>query len=63
MNSTTERIQTRAYELFVNRDGNGGGQLDDWLKAEIEIERKTAVSPIGNTHHQKTTFIAGTKRS
>lgn len=42
MNSNTEKIKTRAYDLFLNRNGNGGSPLVDWLEAEREIERQSA---------------------
>jgi hypothetical protein len=32
-----ERVQTRAYELYVLRGNESGSELDDWLQAEDEI--------------------------
>lgn len=32
-----EAIEFRAYELFLQRGGNDGGELDDWLTAEREL--------------------------
>jgi Protein of unknown function (DUF2934) len=32
-----EEIRSRAYELFEARGGEGGHELDDWLRAEEEI--------------------------
>ncbi len=32
-----EQIRLRAYELYVQRGGNGGSPLQDWLKAKEEI--------------------------
>lgn len=32
-----EGIRKRAYELFEARGGEGGHELDDWLRAEEEI--------------------------
>jgi hypothetical protein len=32
------KIQTRAYELYLERGDGPGIELDDWLKAELEIE-------------------------
>ena len=32
-----ERIQRRAYELYVQRGNRSGSELDDWLQAEDEI--------------------------
>lgn len=36
--ASTERIQERAYQLYVNRGQEPGHELDDWLQAEHEIE-------------------------
>ncbi len=39
-NSTRdEEIRRRAYEIYLARDGQPGGELDDWLQAERELER------------------------
>ena len=38
-----ERIRERAHEIYLERGGEDGGELDDWLEAEQEIlgqERK-----------------------
>lgn len=32
-------IRLRAYEIFLERGGLPGNELDDWLQAEREIER------------------------
>ena len=32
-----ERIRRRAYEIYLQRGGQEGGELDDWLQAEQEI--------------------------
>jgi hypothetical protein len=32
-----ERIQTRAYEIYLARNGGSGDALSDWLQAEREI--------------------------
>lgn len=34
------RIRERAYELFQQRGGEHGHDLDDWLKAEAEIRKR-----------------------
>jgi hypothetical protein len=39
--SLEERIQRRAYELYVQRGNESGSELDDWLQAEEEIRRAT----------------------
>ena len=35
--SLEERIQRRAYELYVERGNQSGSELDDWLQAEEEV--------------------------
>ena len=32
-----ERIQMRAYELYVLRGNESGSEMDDWLQAEDEV--------------------------
>jgi hypothetical protein len=32
------KIQTRAYELYLERGDGPGSEFDDWLKAEWEID-------------------------
>ena len=32
-----ERIQLRAYELYVQRGNESGSEMEDWLRAEEEI--------------------------
>lgn len=44
MNGTHEKIEVRAHGLYLERNGNGGSQLEDWLKAEKEINK-------GNSGH------------
>jgi hypothetical protein len=34
-----ERIQRRAYELYVQRGNQSGSEVDDWTQAEEEILR------------------------
>jgi DUF2934 family protein len=34
---THEAIRRRAYEIYLERDGLGGNELDDWLQAEAEL--------------------------
>ncbi len=34
-----ERIQRRAYEIYVQRGNQFGSEFDDWLQAEEEIRR------------------------
>ena len=37
--SLEERVQRRAYELYVLRGNQSGSEIDDWLQAEEEIHR------------------------
>ena len=37
INDIQQRIQERAYELFVERGFEHGHDLEDWLQAEVEI--------------------------
>ena len=37
--SLEDRIRRRAYELYLERGGRSGSELDDWLQAEAEIQR------------------------
>jgi hypothetical protein len=39
-NVERDRIAERAYELYVQRGGEDGRDLDDWLEAEREVERR-----------------------
>jgi hypothetical protein len=34
-----EHIRERAYEIYLERGGGDGRALDDWLQAEIELEK------------------------
>jgi hypothetical protein len=34
-----EQIRLRAYEIYLERGGFPGTELDDWLQAEHELER------------------------
>ena len=34
-----EEIRCRAYEIYLERDGLPGDELDDWLRAEREIQK------------------------
>ncbi len=33
-----EEIRLRAYEIYIERGGVPGNELDDWLQAEGELE-------------------------
>ncbi len=36
-NELQEQIRHRAYELYEQRGGESGRELDDWLQAEAEV--------------------------
>ena len=36
--SLEERVQQRAYELYVLRGNESGSEMEDWLQAEEEIQ-------------------------
>jgi len=35
-----EQVRLRAYEIFLERNGGPGSELDDWLQAETEIRSR-----------------------
>ena len=37
-----EQIRHRAYELYEQRGGEYGRELDDWLQAEAEVTQSMA---------------------
>ena len=43
-----EEIRTRAYEIYMERGGQPGHDLDDWLQAERELEPKARPAQAGN---------------
>ncbi len=38
-----ELIRTRAYEIYLAREGGTGDELSDWLKAEAELREKATI--------------------
>ena len=40
-----EDIAHRAYELFVQRDGAPGNDIEDWVRAEKELTGEAVVGP------------------
>jgi len=39
-----ERIRVAAYHRFIARGGKHGGDIDDWIAAEAEIDEEAARS-------------------
>lgn len=42
-----EEIRIRAYEIFMERGGQPGHDLDDWLQAEQELQLKARPAHAG----------------
>ena len=38
-----ERIRQRAHEIYLQRGGEGGSEIDDWLQAEEEIRQSQGI--------------------
>jgi len=49
---THDEIRRRAYEIYLERDGLPGDELDDWLRAERELQ-KVALFKRGWDRRQK----------
>jgi hypothetical protein len=47
-----EEIRRRAYEIYLERNGFPGDELDDWLRAERELQ-KIALFKRGWNRHQQ----------
>jgi topoisomerase IA-like protein len=59
-----EMIEKRAYELFVQRGGQHGYHMQDWLRAEGEIVGSQAKQPsTKKTAVKKTAKKAAAKKS
>lgn len=42
-----EHIAHRAYELYVERGGEPGKDVEDWVRAEKELTGKVVVGSVG----------------
>lgn len=47
---TQEEVAVRAYQLFLDRGGAPGHELDDWLEAERQLLQERAAPPTANHH-------------
>jgi hypothetical protein len=70
---TWEEIQVRAYEIYLERGGTDGSDLEDWLRAEREFQQSTTsksressstatpsvTSPTATTRSSKTGKVDG----
>jgi hypothetical protein len=36
-----EQIRTRAYQIYLQRGGQSGSEIEDWLQAEAELSAAT----------------------
>ena len=43
-NPTREEIELRAFQIFIERGGADGHDVDDWVQAEQELAEKYANS-------------------
>lgn len=50
---TLEQIQVRAYEIFLERQGAPGSQIQDWLQAERELLQDGPTKPRKSTRTPK----------
>ena len=41
-----EEIAHRAYELYVQRGGEPGKDVEDWVRAEKELSSEITVGPV-----------------
>jgi hypothetical protein len=58
---TPEQIERRAYELYVQRGGQDGQDLEDWLAAERELTeamRDSAREPVRSPRTRTSTTAA-----
>jgi Protein of unknown function (DUF2934) len=45
--SLDDKIRQRAYAIHIDRGGNHGYDLDDWLRAERELKEAKGMIPDG----------------
>jgi hypothetical protein len=61
MESIKERIERRAYELFLKRNGAHGYHMEDWIQAEKEIAAEIAAEKKIEKRSPATTMAASPK--
>jgi len=58
---TADKIRRRAYQLYRDRGGRPGHEIDDWLQAEYELTqlpiRKLAELPKTDKHNADSPII------
>jgi len=48
-----QEIRRRAYEIYLERNGLPGDELDDWLRAERELQKITLFTRDWNRLHDQ----------
>ena len=48
-----EEIRRRAYEIYLERNGSPGDELDDWLRAERELQKIALFQQGWNRLHEQ----------
>ena len=50
---THEQIRLRAYQIYLERGARPGQELDDWLRAERELQKVALFTRDWNRHQQR----------
>lgn len=56
---THEQIEQRAFEIYLERGGEDGQALEDWLTAEEELLRRQLASVADLPPAKKRSVVAG----
>lgn len=54
--SLEEQIRHRAHELYLQRGGNHGSDLEDWLQAENELRMSNRTIPPAELRSKSTSL-------
>jgi hypothetical protein len=60
-NNFTQRVEKRAYELYVKRGSESGHEWDDWLAAERQVESE--ISTVDRDCIRSESFYEATHRT
>jgi len=52
-------IRRRAYEIYLERDGLPGSELEDWLPAEYELQRAAVFTRVRDGLQQRYSLNSG----
>lgn len=47
--TSKQKIELRAYEIYLERNGAPGNPLEDWVRAEREVLQKSRKAPKKST--------------